>query len=57
MDKITKPMLAGSFKNYKEEVKNLPWPNVYATNKMDGIRCLIQLGRWLHKILIKSMSC
>lgn len=45
MESITKPMLAGSFKNYKEEVKNLPWPNVYATNKMDGIRCLIIRGK------------
>ena len=38
-------MLAGSFKNFKEEVKNLPWPNVYATEKMDGIRCLIINGK------------
>jgi hypothetical protein len=25
MDKITKPMLAGKFENFKEEVKELPF--------------------------------
>lgn len=51
--KITKPMLAGKFKNYVTEVNKLPFDKgIYATQKMDGIRALMVEGKLLSRSFI-----
>ena len=55
MGKISKPMLAGKFKDYAKEINDLPFgKGIFASPKMDGIRALM-IGKELLSRTFKAI--